>query len=74
MKSPSKDIHDTQDMYKVLNVSYGEGFTITLPDSTRITFAINELTTVTSLDERNLKYCIYLNLLHASIRKLDTTH
>ena len=66
--------HDTQDMYKVQNVSYGYGWTVELVDGTKIQFARNILTTATSVDERNLKYCIYLNLRDSSIEKLDTTH
>ena len=37
-------------------------------------FAENRLETATSLDERNLKYCIYLNLNESSIENLDTAH
>ena len=66
--------HDTQDMYKVQNVSYGYEKTAYLVDDTEIPFADNELTTATSVDERNLKHCCYLNLNNSSIEKLDTTY
>ena len=61
-------------MYKQWKVSYGDGSTAYLVDSTEIQFARNTLTTATSVDERNLKHCLYLNLRESSIEKLDTTH
>ena len=72
--SPSADVHDTQDKYKLENVSYGWGYTTKLAYRTEIEFASNRLTTATRIDERNLKYSLYLNLYHASITELNTSH
>ena len=41
-----KDEHDTYDMYKKLEVSYGTAFNVILLDKTEINFADNKLTTV----------------------------
>ena len=55
-------------------MSYGYEDTVELVDGTKISFADNTLTTATSVEERNLKHCCYLNLCYSSIEKLDTTH
>ena len=61
LKSP-EGIYDTSEMYKKENVSYGNAHTRILSDGKLITFAANRLTGVLKLDERNLRYCKYLNL------------
>ena len=43
-----------------------------LPDGTNIEFAENRFTTAYRIDERNLKYCLYLHLGKSSITLLDT--
>ena len=72
--SPSVDVHDTQDKYKHENVSYGTGYETPLIDDTEIEFVANCLTTANRIDGRNLKYCLYLNLVNSSITELDTSH
>ena len=67
-------MHNTQDKYKLQNVSYGSAFTAHLVDETEIEFVANRLTTAARVEERNLKYCLYLNLYNASITELDTSH
>ena len=61
-------------MYKQQKVSYGTAYTAELLDGTKIVFDANKLTTATKLDERNLKKCVYLNLVEASITSLDTIY
>ena len=41
-------------------------------DCFEIQFDYNVLETATRIDERNLKFCIYLNLCNASIISMDT--
>ena len=60
-------------MYKVQKVSYGFRVSPELQDGSKIKFDNNNIVRSTRIDERNLKFCLYLNLRDASITSLDTT-
>ena len=60
-------------MYKIEKVSYGYSCSVKLYDGSDVVFDDNVLRNFTRIDERNLKFCLYLNLRFASITSLDTT-
>ena len=60
-------------MYKVQKVSYGYSYSAKLWDGSEVEFDSNQLKKFTGIDERNLKFCLYLNLWKASITSIDTT-
>ena len=68
--APLKNTHDTRNVYNVENVSYGAVMGVDLSDGRHIGFKGNKLTTDTRLDERNLCFCLYLNLFNSSITEL----
>ena len=55
-------------------MSYGWGCAYSMPDGTKITFVHNQLTGSERLDERNLRFCKYLNLQYSSITSLDVAY
>ena len=68
---------DTHDVYAVENVSYGdwiEGDTIILSDKTEVTFSDSCIEDFTSIDERNLVLCLFLNLECSTITSFNAVH
>ena len=67
--------HDTKNKCNNANVSYGywnSGLNFTLSDGKKISFTKNKLMTATSIDERYLTHCLYLNLNSSSLKFLNT--
>ena len=67
-------VHDTQKQYKSVSVSFGVAWSRTLKDGTIVHFIDNILPSSSRIDERNLVFCIFLNVAHSSITLLDTTY
>ena len=67
-------IKDSLEMYKADTVSFGSNFDVLAPGSFDVQFASNKLIDYTSLEERNLIHCKYLNLQSCSITYLNTCY
>ena len=67
--------YDTHNMFKILNVSLGTGFTpgsMQLEHGQSLIFSDNKLENVDRIEERNLFYCKFLSLKESSITDLNT--
>ena len=60
-------VYDTSGDYKKETVSYGSGYSNSLADGTKYSFAEKKLKNVTRIEERNLIHCYFLNLDESSV-------
>ena len=69
-----QDIYDTYEIYRLDNISYGDGCIIEVYNNMTITFVHNVLKAALNIDERNMCFCKYLNLSFSSINQLETKY
>ena len=67
-------VRDTKDKYKSVSASYGIAWSHILNDGRNVQFGDNILSSYSRIDERNLIFCVCLNIAHSSVTFLDTIY